>query len=1412
MTGNSEQIILEADGSQVERVVKKANRDIESYGETVIRVSDRSKNAIDRLVSSMTKQADVYGKTGAERLIAQRDQLVQRYANEQRAVDSITASYNKMIAVENEIINKKRQEEEASKRASDARKQAADQARREAEEVARTQSSYSTRYALNAGKDLLEGRNMNSIAESSNFLMGLKGAPLLIGATTAALAGLTLAAKASFSSLGDYGMEMQHLKERTGLGTNEVQQFAFAAKRAGVETDIYTRMMRGLSEAADDNSKQGEKARQTLTRLGVSLRDEATGNLRSTSAVLLDISSALNKLPEGFQRDAAAMDIFKRVGIETIPVAIQLASSVKQANDLGLGLNDAELKRWQSYHDLMVETDARWEKFKRSVMEPLATVWNITLKVGGNIVGGHSSGGGLDFSNIWDNVSSSIMHPNSVLHPKDIFSHSSGGGSGSGIKSSDMLPPHMIIDPSSSFPNFRYIMDPVYAKQVAERKAADSYIDGMKVGNTPQDRLRDAESELSKLTKPVHGVTSREDAQAYKVAQDKVNNLKEQIKYTQELTETQRRQKAFLDSINEKDLDPIAQRKQRLQDYLAPQEGRAPLSAGQRFTANTAAYADMAREQDKIKAARQTEMDRLGPEIDEEIQKAILKDIEKTDKVMETIIKDSYREFNENWKKKLEAIKESDRAALDLYDMQATHTAKISSIVNKKDGFGGQINAVQQEYALRQQIRSVELATIQAHSAYYDVAKEQARIELASTKDRYDAEEKILELKQKEFDEVKKTTDKLAETLITHPHDFAKQLRDTVQQAATTSMAGVIGGVAAKVITPIIYGANGQGGISGVIHGMGGQQPGTPGAKLQITMDQSAQATSRNTDAIYQLISVLSGSSAAGTSKSAGSVAPVGVPGGPSAGPDGASFAQLAVLAGAGGLSAYTNYSLGSSIRNINRDNLAVSHMSSALPGMMAPSPYSPVQASNHMSLPQLMSSMIIPGSAVMFGRYGGGRGSLNLGGSPTVPGANAQYTMPGGLINRTGQSIGGVPSIGSNDLPLFSGVDQSFRNPILGSTDDLPLFSRSPSLNPDLGALDAQFGMADNGTMGGVALAGSGGGGSNTGGAFVGSTLGKVAKVLGLDKMLGGAGGSGGSGGASGGSMPSPTSFLSNLKGMVGFGGGPGSYGNPQGKTGPFGNQLPAAGTGFTGGVSAVAGSPLAGAAGMYFAQRGLLGQDRGTWGGVAEGTLGGAEVGFQYGGPIGAAIGAAAGFGIGLGEELVGALSPANMAKKLIKQRYGISIDTAFANQIVSLANQKYGGKVSLAVLDPSIRQALGVYATGTGQKMSPALSTPMGASLSENNGKLYQDPTYQYGNAYSYKSSLPVYGGVQTAQLSGPTGPIQLNVNGQSAADLLEGRIASTVTPGYVSDSYSAALGASNNRISNSAMIQQPGLITS
>jgi hypothetical protein len=231
----------------------------------------------------------------------------------------------------------------------------------------------------------------------------------------------------------------------------------------------------------------------------------------------------------------------------------------------------------------------------------------------------------------------------------------------------------------------------------------------------------------------------------------------------------------------------------------------------------------------------------------------------------------------------------------------------------------------------------------------------------------------------------------------------------------------------------------------------------------------------------------------------------------------------------------------------------------------------------------------------------------------------------------------------------------------------------------------------------------------------------------------------------------------------------------------------------------------------GTALATSSLTGNYRGTALGTLGGAVGGAAAGFGIAGPIGAAVGGAVGLGIGLGEQIAGVQSDRTKAINAVKQTYHISISNTMADQIASLAQSKYGDNVNTAVHSPEVRQMLGVYAAGTGQRDKFPLSanTPYGAGAVESGGRLFQNPTYQYGSPETYKSNLPVYGGNPGGTIpyqtgSGPT-YLSMNVNGSGMSQFMTGEV---VTPSFVQGQTTAAWAGSNGRTDNSMVLQEPG----
>src|SRR5579883_2504272 len=1225
---DQESIVLDVDPRSVLSAIKQANqavdgwekgtvgagermqKSLERMSEMLIKLNDRSYNSMERLTQSIEKQAAAYGKTGVERLIADRDRLIKKLGDEQGMVDRVRAAYERMIEAE-----KKKGEHGGG--------------------IEELGSKF---------KEFIE----NPIAGVKEAAGGLLEKLGPIGGAIAAGAGaFTAFAAAGYEaakSLGEYGVQVRDVEVRTGLSAKEVGQFGFAARAAGQDVSVFERMMRGLTQAVMDNSTEGEKARGWLTKFGVDLAEVRDGSA-STAEVLEKIAEGLEHSGNEWERKKAALDLFKRAGIETLPVLMELNENLKIAREQGFGPNEADIARFIEYQRQVTILETKWEGLKRTFKEGLV----IEVNFAGNAakwLWDHLPGGVDLDDKKWERemqLADDIRRANAARGKWGTYPLT-------GVQ--DLMRKRMQalegLDPFAAFgpaegqrdyrsPEVRQKLEQAaeYQREIeqyqqglaksaederkARRTAADDAVRRYEAerNKDPEYRLKQAEQELAKLARPQIGVSSEEDVEKYRAAEQRVEQLKALIEHTQKLREEETRLEAFEKQMYQKDMDPVAR-------IFAERDEL--VKAGADWNRATAAAISGA---DVVLKKQEEEQSKRWQEL---TMKAAADSGKFWDKQWEEVYKEATargKQVFEDLKQQVAQVRadlaRSDEETFGRMRAAGAHAERVLGIAGGRDDLA----TLREQLAIRQAVREQELAIKEQHDAIYDVDRERFNAEIENLQDRYEYEEKILELKRREFDEVERTAQSLAHTLLTNPGDFGKQLASTLHEAILKPITEGIGSMMARAITPLIFGSDGQGGIAGIFRGIfgGGKQD-----PMKAATDLNTAVTAQNSAAIASLTAVMAAVMGMGAPAIA---APSGIPGGIS------------------------------------------------LPTISIPAP------------------------------TGGVSGSIGAGVPVSIPAA------PGGA---------GVASVGASPADILN----------------LPAMHSAASINP-------------------------------------------LGMILGANQR----------GGTSGiYSMFTKEGFsrtLSSLRGAV------------------WSQQAwDASDSSFWGGVQGIAKSPAAGAAGMMLAMNGLFGSSRGTWGGIAQSTAGGALIGEQIGGPLGAAIGAGAGFLAGLGEKLFGVESPENEAKRLVKQIYSISIDTAMARKIVSIAQQKYANHVSIAVRDPEVRKMLQLYAEGTGQKFPLSATTPVGGSLVEQGGRLYQQASYVNGVPYSFQSSLPVLGGLGAGNVyPNPGGPVTSGGGGVNLALNINGQ---PITPEFVTDQAMAAQGSSYYRTQQSANMQVPGLMVS
>ena len=161
----------------------------------------------------------------------------------------------------------------------------------------------------------LGGLNKTAAQVSGGF-RGLAGAAgNVVGGLQALLplasgAGLVALAQKSI----DTGDKLFDMSQKTGVAVEQLSRLSKAGKLTGVDLDQISKSIVKFSRALIDGKADG-----ALKELGVSSTD-ASGKLRATDQIILDIADKFAKMPDGAQKTALAMQLFGKAGADMVPL------------------------------------------------------------------------------------------------------------------------------------------------------------------------------------------------------------------------------------------------------------------------------------------------------------------------------------------------------------------------------------------------------------------------------------------------------------------------------------------------------------------------------------------------------------------------------------------------------------------------------------------------------------------------------------------------------------------------------------------------------------------------------------------------------------------------------------------------------------------------------------------------------------------------------------------------------------------------------------------------------------------------------------------------------------------------------------------------------------------------------------
>lgn len=142
--------------------------------------------------------------------------------------------------------------------------------------------------------------------------------------------------------------EIETFASITGQSAQQVQQMQYASEKLGVSYDRVRDSLKEITNKMQEAENGSEDTAAAFKKLGVDLRDSASGELRDAQDVFLDVIDALGEVGNQSERDAIAMDLMSESAQELNPMIEAGRETIQQyaqaASDMGLVLEEDELK------------------------------------------------------------------------------------------------------------------------------------------------------------------------------------------------------------------------------------------------------------------------------------------------------------------------------------------------------------------------------------------------------------------------------------------------------------------------------------------------------------------------------------------------------------------------------------------------------------------------------------------------------------------------------------------------------------------------------------------------------------------------------------------------------------------------------------------------------------------------------------------------------------------------------------------------------------------------------------------------------------------------------------------------------------------------------------------------------------
>lgn len=267
----------------------------------------------------------------------------------------------------------------------------------DSEEVQRWQQEVNkTQAALNKANGEIEKNNSLLSEKRKEVLKSV--AEGFAAMATAAAAAATAIAKLTLDS-STWADDLNTLSKQTGISTEDLQKYQYAADRIDVSLDTLTGSMSKLTKNMSSARDGSGAAAEAFEMLGVNVVD-SSGQLRDNEDVFKETIKALGNIENETERDAAAMAIFGKSAQELNPLILGGADALEelgaQAEAAGLILEQGSLDKLNALKDatdgLKATAEAAGHAFSVQFASPMAAAVNLATGYVEQLVGSFDGG------------------------------------------------------------------------------------------------------------------------------------------------------------------------------------------------------------------------------------------------------------------------------------------------------------------------------------------------------------------------------------------------------------------------------------------------------------------------------------------------------------------------------------------------------------------------------------------------------------------------------------------------------------------------------------------------------------------------------------------------------------------------------------------------------------------------------------------------------------------------------------------------------------------------------------------------------------------------------------------------------------------------------------------------------------